>query len=90
MFSQCLVKPINILDHPNPADALANFTYGDLYLRLKIYPQNIVLFPPEHPKISAKTVNSLQMLQEFLNIVFIYEIFDSLNPELSDYEVNIP
>ena len=30
------------------------------------------------------------MLQEFLKIVFIYEFFDSFNPELSDYGINIP
>ena len=30
------------------------------------------------------------MLQKFLSIVSIYEIFDSFNPELSDDEVNIP
>ena len=45
-------------------------------------PPNVVKFLPEHPKISEQTLNFLQMLQELLEIVFIYEFFDSFNPEL--------
>ena len=35
-------------------------------------------------------MNFLQMLQEFLKTVFIFEFFDSFDPELSDYGTNIP
>ena len=74
----------------NPGDALANFTYGNLHLKLKLLPQIYRSVSVRTPKNISKDFVVFLILQEFLNIVFIYEIFDSFNAELSNYGVNIP
>ena len=45
--------------------AFSYFSYGDVHLRQKMLPQNIVTSPPEHPKISAKNRNFFKNSNKF-------------------------
>ena len=57
-------------------------SHWDLYPKIKVHPQNIIKFLPEHIKVSAKTVKFYQLLQEFLKRFPYLVVFCQLLPRV--------